>query len=89
VKNTRIYKDFEMRGPRNDPVKVTVIFERFPKDPVNYWHSARAEDGEIVEPWKDGKFQKGDGTLLTAEGFPAFDQRLPTDPLTLQSHNQR
>lgn len=85
MNSTRIYRDFEMLGPRENRVKVTVIFERFPNDPVNYWHSAQAEDGEIVEPWKDGTFQKGDGTILTAEAFPAFDRRLPIDPLPPQS----
>jgi|GEM_PF-3996151 len=73
-------QNFEMSGPRGEPVAVTVLFETFPDDPVYYWHSAQAADGEIVVPWKDGTFQKGDGTILTAAAFPPFDQRLPVDP---------
>ena len=72
---------FEMRGPANDPVVVTVKFEQFPRDPVKYWHSATSQDGQIVEPWKDGTFQKGDGTILTIDNFPQFDRRLPIDPI--------
>jgi hypothetical protein len=75
----KITETFEMRGPHNDPVRVTVHFEQFANDPVNYWHSAETDDGEIVEPWKDGTFQKGDGTILTANIFPAFTRKLPTD----------
>ena len=61
-------------------MSVTVLFQRFPDDPVYYWHSASADDGEIVEPWKDGTFQKGDGTILTAVELPRFDRVLPIDP---------
>ncbi|MEP6940290.1 MAG: hypothetical protein ABI846_11035 [Rudaea sp.] len=77
----RFSETFEMLGPHDEPVKVTVRFEQFPNDPVKYWHSAEAADGQIVEPWKDGTFQKGDGTILKIATFPAFNRTLPIDPL--------
>jgi len=69
----------EMRGPHGEPVRVSVVFERFAESQSNYWHSARTEGGQIVEPWKDGTFQTGDGTILTAGDMPAFERKLPVD----------
>ena len=69
----------EMRGPRGEPVRVIVQFERFADGAMNYWHSAQTEGGQIVEPWKDGTFQTGDGTILTAADMPPFDRNLPID----------
>jgi hypothetical protein len=78
--STTLIENCTFLGPNDEPVAVEITFKQFVGEPVEkYWHSARAADGQIVEPWKDGTFQKGDGTLLRWINAPAFTRKLPQD----------